>query len=71
MSRRPPIDEDAQLLKVMGVDPEQWASSYLRVSYCSQGDALLSLTANWFQAAMLAGRGGFLTQPEEARDDHA
>lgn len=65
MSRRPPIDEDVQLLKVMGTDPEQWASSYLRVSYGSRGDALLTLTANWFQAAMLAGRGGFLPDAED------
>ena len=52
---RPPIDEDAKLLEVMGTDQHQWASSYLRISFGMTGDRLMHLTANWFAAAIRAG----------------
>jgi hypothetical protein len=53
---RPPIDEDEQLLQVMGTDPQQWASSYLRISFGMTGDRLHIHTANWFAAAIRAGK---------------
>lgn len=53
---RPPIDEDAALLQVMGTDQQQWASSYLKISSGMTGDRLHHLTTNWFAAAIRAGQ---------------
>lgn len=53
---RPPISEDEHLLRAMGTDPQHWASSYLRTSFGMTGDRLHIHTANWFAAAIRAGR---------------